>query len=100
MIIKFVATRKMPTWKGRGEIWRDGDTRELEDANAVRMLGLYESPFVEVKDVKPESDKMVHGVSETKMPIEDKGKGGEPAGDNLLKKFKPKGFTKRKGRGK
>jgi len=93
--IKFVATKKMPTWKSKGEIWRDGNVREFEDADAIRMLGLYQSPFVEVKGVKPESDKMIHSASETKMPIEDKGEGGKPAGDNLKRKFLPN-FGKRK----
>jgi len=99
MFIKFVATKKRPTWKGKGEIWRDGDVREFEDGDAVRLLGLHESPFVEVKGVKPESDKMIHGAPEIKMPIKDKGEGSKPTGDNLLKKFKPKGWNK-KGKGK
>ena len=96
MFIKFVATKKVPTWKGRGGLWRDGDIQEFEDADAIRLLGLYESPFVEAKSIKPKADKMIHSAPETKMSVEDKGKSGKPKGDNLKKKFS--GWGKNKGK--
>lgn len=64
--IKFVKNKECVEWVGCYGIWHDGRTETLPDNVADRLLGLYESPFVEVKGTKPESDKMMRGAPETK----------------------------------
>jgi hypothetical protein len=102
MIIKFVASKEIPVFKGQGEIWRDGNIREVEDANGIRLLGLHKSPFIKVddKEVVSPDNKMIDKPPESKMPVEDKGEGGKPVGENLKKKFKPKGWGSKKGKKK
>ena len=89
MKIKFVATKEVPVFYGRGEPWRNGIVREVEDADGIRLLGLYKSPFVEVKEISKPDNKMVEAPPESKMPVEDKGEGGMPTGENRKKKFMP-----------
>ncbi len=70
MLIKFVKTKKMLTWKGAGGVWRDGQEQDLRDDVAERLLNLFESPFVKVgeKSISPSSDKMIHSAPEVKEP--------------------------------
>ena len=100
MKIKFVATPKMRNWVGAGGLWRDGQTQDLPDHVANRLLGLYQSPFVKVggKSITPDSDKMLKGAPENKAVDIEKPK--EPTGDNVGKGFKATAWSKKKAKKK
>lgn len=69
MKIKFVATPKMPFWKGAGGKWKAGQEQDMPDHIANRLLNLYKSPFVKVeaaKSVAPPENKMVAEAEENK----------------------------------
>ena len=67
--IKFVATSKMPFWKGAGGKWKAGHEQDMPDHIANRLLNLHKSPFVKVeaaKSVAPPENKMVAEAEENK----------------------------------
>lgn len=79
MKIKFVATKKMPLWKGAGGLWKGGDVQDMPDHIANRLLNLYQSPFVkaaEAKSVSPPLDKMIDKSEENKTAMPTKKKFG------------------------
>lgn len=93
--IKFVRTGNQIEWTGYGGTWSDDRKETFRDDIADRLLNLYQSPFVEVKAVSPESDKMVRGAAETKEV--DVKKIGKPTGDNKKAGKFGKGWGKNRG---
>jgi hypothetical protein len=66
MKVKFKATEKIPEWKNRFGIWRDGHVRELPDDIAERLIKRFPRFFFQVKETSPSQDKMVRGITASK----------------------------------
>lgn len=85
MLIKFVKQPGMPQWQGYGGLWRDGRTEDVPDGIALRLLGLYKSPFIKVdgKAAESPSNKMMPGAPANKVDGQGQGAGeGNGAGQS------------------